>query len=104
VNGVDRSDQVRAFLAKEGISQQALAIMAKVSQSTVSRAVNRQALRPSPARIRLFTFMQEQGATPVPDPALRALTDIWDGSDEHATALAQLIRASEELWPNLARE
>jgi hypothetical protein len=33
--------------------------------------------------------------------ALDALAETWDGSEEHAVALAKLIRASRGLWPDL---
>jgi transcriptional regulator with XRE-family HTH domain len=102
MNEVDDGEAVRTFLAREALSQKELAKKAKVSQATVSRALNRQALRPGPARTRLFTFMQQQGVSAGPDSALRALSEIWDGSAEHAAALAKLVRASGELWPNLA--
>ena len=101
---MDEGEAIRTYLRQEGMSQAKLANMAKVSQATVSRAVNRQALRPSPARTRLFTFMQEQDLIAGPDPVLRAVTEVWDGSNAHAAALAKLVRVSGELWPKLARE
>jgi hypothetical protein len=38
-----------------------------------------------------------------PEAAIGAATEIWDGSDAHAEALAKLIRASAALWPDLVR-
>lgn len=105
MNDMNGQEEIRAFLEREGVSQAKLAKMANVSQPTVSRALSLEALRPSPARSRLFTFIQERAIiAPMPDPALRAVKEVWDGSTEHAMALAKLVRASRELWPKLAKE
>jgi ribosome-binding protein aMBF1 (putative translation factor) len=101
---VEVGELVRVFLEREGMSQAELAQRVGVSQATVSRAMNQQALRPSPARARLSTFMQEQKVEPGPDTAFRAVKEVWDGSSAHAAALARLVRASGELWPRLGRE
>jgi transcriptional regulator with XRE-family HTH domain len=93
---------VKDFLDREQISQQELATRANVSQSTVSRALRRPAVRGGAARSRLVAFMQQQGPrTARPESALHALEEIWDGSEAHAAALASLVRASVELWPRL---
>jgi hypothetical protein len=50
--------------------------------------------------------MQEHAAT-LPAEAgavLDAVRETWDGSQEHAAALANLILASGELWPRLGKE
>jgi hypothetical protein len=104
MNRVDEGEAIKTYLEREGVSQAKLAEMAKVSQPTVSRAVNRQAIRPSPARTRLFTYMQKQGLVDGPDPVLRAVNEVWDGSTAHAAALAKLVRVSGELWPQLGKE
>jgi len=98
----DLGDAIRALLEEESISQQMLASRALVSQSTVSRALKGTPERNSQARVRLVRFMQQYAARkPAPAPAHDALRDVWDGSSEHAVALAALLRASRELWPNL---
>ena len=33
-----------------------------------------------------------------------AMEQTWDGSDEHAEALAKLILASRDLWPKMRKE
>jgi arginine repressor len=101
---VELGEAVRIILEREGMTQAELAERVGVSQATVSRAMNQQALRPSQARARLFSFMQEQKVGPDPDPAFRAIREVWDGSTAHAAALARLVRASRELWPRLGRE
>jgi hypothetical protein len=45
--------------------------------------------------------MQQAVADLAPPPAVVALREVWDGSEEHALALAALIAASGELWPKL---
>jgi transcriptional regulator with XRE-family HTH domain len=102
---MDLQGAVKRFLAKEGITQEQLAARAEVSQSTVSRAMSRSWIRAGPARARLVSFMQAQGAfASPPTTVLEAVTEIWDGSQAHAAALATLVLASRELWPNLRKE
>lgn len=101
----DLGSAIRSFLRHEGVDQATLASRAKISQSTVSRAIHRQPQRNSKAYARLVRFMQQNAILDAkPDPALDALQDIWDGSAEHAAALASLIHASRELWPNLRED
>jgi hypothetical protein len=38
------------------------------------------------------------------DAVLDAVRETWDGSEEHAAALAKLVLASRELWPTLGKE
>jgi hypothetical protein len=47
--------------------------------------------------------MHEHALAAPPDTnvAFAALAETWDGSQEHAVALAKLIRASRGLWPDL---
>lgn len=98
------SSLVRAYLSSRHISQAELAERASVSQSTVSRAVVGHALRHGSAQSRLFTFIQHEGLVAPPSesgPArvLRAFSRIWDGTDEHAAAVARIIEACEGLRP-----
>jgi hypothetical protein len=50
--------------------------------------------------------MQKDALTTVAsnNPVMEAIRETWDGSDEHATALAHLIRASRELWASRGKE
>ncbi len=96
--------EIEALLATEGITQQALAKRAEVSQATVSRARNGPPVRIGAAHARLVRFMQQYSSSRSPAPAVEVLREVWDGTDQHALALAALLRASRELWPNLKPE
>lgn len=100
----DSGGTVRAFLARHGLSQAALAREAGVSQSSVSRAMTGRAFRRGRARSRLFVYMQQAEAAAQPALTLTAVSETWDGSEAHAEALAKLILASRELWPNMRKE
>lgn len=93
------------LLEREGISQKVLAERAGIHQSTVSRALKRQPQRKTAAYSRLCKYMQEDATATISssNPVMDALRDTWDGSDEHAAALAKLIVASRELWPTLGK-
>jgi transcriptional regulator with XRE-family HTH domain len=93
------------LLEREGISQKVLAERAGIHQATVSRALKRQPRRRTAAYARLCKYMQEDATATISssDPVMDALRDTWDGSDEHAAALAKLIVASRELWPTLGK-
>jgi predicted transcriptional regulator len=90
-----------SYLRITGDSQDDLAAKAGVSQSAVSRALSGPAERNGRARGKLFVFMQQALVGYAPPSAVAALNDVWDGSEEHADALASLISASGELWPQL---
>lgn len=95
-------DAIAEHLQREGISQKQLAERAGVNQSTVSRALQRTSLRRTAAHARLCTYMREH-TTASPDPLMDAVRETWDGSQEHAAALAKLVLASRELWPTLGK-
>jgi transcriptional regulator with XRE-family HTH domain len=104
---MDLARAINDLLTLEGITQEQLAYRAGVSQATVSRAMKKDAVRSGRARARLCKYMQGQAATrrsQSDDPVGNALAETWDGSPEHAQALAILIRASRELWPILHEE
>jgi hypothetical protein len=99
-------DEIAGFLAREGISQKSLADGARVDQATVSRALRREPARRTAAHARLCEYMQQHASGLPADaaPVLDAVRETWDGSQEHAAALADLILASRELWPGLGKE
>lgn len=97
-------DEIADFLAREGISQRVLAERAGVHQSTVSRALNREPRRRTTAYARLCSYMQLHATSRPADSLGDAVRETWDGSEEHAAALAKLILASRELWPTLGKE
>jgi len=103
---MDLSDVIADLLEREGISQSILAARAGVNQATVSRVLRRQPARRTAAYARLCSYMQQYaaGTTASVNPALGAVRETWDGSEEHAAALARLILASRELWPGLGKE
>jgi transcriptional regulator with XRE-family HTH domain len=91
-------------LENEGISQTELAHRVGVSQSTVSRALRNRPLRQGRARARLVSFMQQGGGGRGADRLQQAFRRVWDGSDEHAEALARIIAACEGLRPTASAE
>ncbi len=99
--GSDISRMISCYMRATGESQAAIARKAGVSQSAVSRALHGEAERNGKAKAKLFIFMRQALAGLAPQPAVVALSQVWDGSEEHALALAALIAASGELWPKL---
>jgi transcriptional regulator with XRE-family HTH domain len=93
------AEAIKLFQQAHKLTQAELAQRAGVSQSAVSRILSgRAAQREGRARRRLLELVGEGAGV---RPALTAVSEIWDGSDAHAQALAALIRASAELWPQL---
>jgi hypothetical protein len=91
------------FMRLNHLSQEAVADAASVSQSSVSRALKRVSKRHGKATTKLFTYMQQQSAAGFAgrgtDKVVEAFESIWDGSDEHAMAIARIIKASGGLLP-----
>jgi len=100
---MDLRAAIRAYMAREFVSQVEVAQRAGVSQSTVSRTLRQQPLYSGHARARLVMFMQKQ-AKGTTAPIQTALGLVWDGTDAHAEALADLITTSGRLWPGLRGE
>lgn len=93
---------LREVMRREGWSQREVAQRANVSQPTVSRMLSGREHR-GPAYRQLSIFIHKRAdSLQMPREALDALQQIWDGSDEHAAALAALISASGGLWPGLS--
>jgi transcriptional regulator with XRE-family HTH domain len=98
------SARLEAFLRDRSLSEQQMAEMAGVSQSTVSRARHGSPQRHGGARERLFTFLENElngsaTAGSGRDQVLNAFDRIWDGSEVHATAVAKVIQALDGLRP-----
>ena len=103
---MELKDAITDLLRREGLSQKELATRAGVHQTTVSRALRQIPARRGRAHARLCTYMQQHAAS-LPSEAgalVDAVRETWDGSQEHAAALADLILASGELWPGLGKE
>lgn len=92
--------RLKTTLAARKISQNALATAAGVDQATVSRILRKCPQRAGPAFSRLCIYatnIDEDGLRPDPSDSedlMNALRDVWNGSDEHAEALAEIIRAA----------
>lgn len=105
----DPAAQLHAFMTRRRLSQVALADVAGVSQSTVSRALRNAPLRHGEARSRLFTYAQISQLEMRHEPqgrnrVLNAFNGIWDGSDVHADAVARIIEAMAGLRPVISKE
>src|SRR5882672_11562814 len=87
------------YLRAKGLSQVEMARRAKVSQSTVSRALQQTAGRHSNARYRLFAYSglrEFVAAHPTNDgvgQVINAFNRIWDGSQAHAQSVVKIIQA-----------
>jgi len=100
----DLANRLRELMARESLTQAALAKLAKVSQASVSRALRSEAIRHGRAWRGLFSYIRQEGSpgddTPTGrDQVLAAFTQIWDGTEAHAAAVAKIIEATEGLGP-----
>jgi hypothetical protein len=93
-------DQLRDVLGAKGASQVSIAKDSGVSQATISRVLERCPRRNSKAFARLckYALLEEPSGMGAADPAtspllMEALRDTWDGTPEHAKALADILRA-----------
>lgn len=87
-----------------GLRQEQVAKAAKVSQSTVCRALKREYLRRSKSRVRLESYLSKTAlklnkTAKLPPDISRAVKDVWDKTERHAEILAKVIRALEGLAP-----
>ena len=98
------ANQLRVFMERRHLSQKVVAKRAKISQSTVSRALKGEIERQGRAKSKLFIYMQkeldEEGMQGKgKEKVISAFEAIWDGSEAHAVAIAKIINASKELRP-----
>jgi len=99
--------ELAAFLDSYPGTQRELAEMAGVSQSTISRALkgkirsrlsNGLCKLCNYAKIETHKRPPASGCDPRTNPHLiNALNTVWDGSDQHARALAKVIRSLKAL-------
>ncbi len=95
---MDVPAELESLLKHKGITQSELAERAGVSQPTVSRARRRVPGRNSRSYRQLCSYIRKElNEISLPNPACDAVVEIWDGSPEHAEALATLIRAAGNL-------
>lgn len=94
--------ELQARLKERGLRQETVAAEADVSQATVSRVLQRCPTRHGGAFRKLCIYADSLppmngriAAPPVRDAELlAALGEVWDGTPEHARALAAMIRAA----------
>jgi transcriptional regulator with XRE-family HTH domain len=97
-------DQLRFLMDGLSLRQDQVAKAAKVSQSTVSRALRRGYLRQSRSRVRLEYYLSKtelklHKRIKLPSDVTRAVREVWDKTDRHAAILAKVILALEGLTP-----
>jgi len=98
----DAAQRLRAFMNREGLSQETLAKKARVSQATVCRALKNESIRRGAARNRLFKYakitewMNYERSRKSRARVLLAFDRIWDRTDQHANAIARVIDALAE--------
>jgi hypothetical protein len=94
-------------MAKEGLNQVQLAKKARVSQSTVSRALDPSAstVRKGAARSKLFIYAGITEFSDGPelshgrDKVIEAFYQIWNNTEAHADAIARVMCALADLEP-----
>lgn len=85
-------------LKQAGITQAKLAEKLGVSQSQISRALSGNAIRPSRVFRAACEYAEMQGKSAAQggrlpnDELVAAIQEVWDGTSEHAAALAAVIR------------
>ena len=100
------SFHLHQLMAERGLSQEELAKVAGVSQSTVSRALNRTIRRRGAAYIRLCIYAgvvppgDFPGLAQAHETVLASFERIWDRTDSHAAAIAQVIDSLAALKPS----
>lgn len=85
----------RARMKELGVTQQELADALGIEQYKVSRLLAAKFKRPSPSFDRLCNYLKIDAplASGSLDPELyQAIQEVWDGTREHAAALASVIR------------
>jgi transcriptional regulator with XRE-family HTH domain len=90
---------------RKRLNQASLARAVGISQSTVSRVLNGTLKRQGAARRKLFDYAKINALTQIQESrkgcsqVIKAFERIWDGSEQHAAAVAKIIEALENLRP-----
>lgn len=93
-------------MRRERLDQAALADAAGVSQPTVSRALSRTPMRQGAAYRKLLAYIDARSGRQQPElergkrRVTSAFEKIWDGSEVHATIIAQIIEDLAGLRPS----
>lgn len=91
------------YLDRTGESQMQLAEAIGVDQATISRACRGVRQRRTKTYDLICAYMRQQPDWAEPNTAIGALNEVWDNTDQHDAALAGLILASKDLWPDLRK-
>jgi DNA-binding XRE family transcriptional regulator len=98
--------EINTFIEDTGLSQAELAKKAGVSQPTISRCIRNRRERFSSQCRKLVAYIRAHKRTssrPNYTPGVNRVTNafarIWDGSDAHARAIANVIDAMVDLRP-----
>ena len=88
--------QLREFMHKNSYSESRLSKEAGVPQPTLHRAL-RNPQRLTKTHIRLCKFAgialdPDESVKPRHDELLKAVMEVWDGTDEHAQSIVRLLR------------
>lgn len=90
---------VAQHLRRTGITQMRLSVALGVSQSQISRVLSGKSSKRSKLLHRICRYALESAETVTPeavrrnDELIESLAQIWDGTQEHAHALASVIRS-----------
>lgn len=93
--------RLREFMHENSYSESRLSREAGVPQPTVHRAL-RNPQRLTKTHIRLCKFAEialgpDESAKPRHDELVKAVMELWDGTDEHAQSIVRLLRAGATL-------
>ena len=82
-----------------GLTQVAISEALLIEQSQVSRVFSGKIRRSTPVFEKICKYVENAGSNPTPQDIaenhdlVQALREVWDGSSEHARALAAVIRS-----------
>jgi transcriptional regulator with XRE-family HTH domain len=95
-----KATELRSLRQKEGLSQAAVAKVAGISQSTVSRRERKPPQRHSDATYKLCSYAENELGTPAvaagKKGVQKAFDEVWNRSDAHARAISKIIEAFAE--------
>jgi DNA-binding LacI/PurR family transcriptional regulator len=103
----DARELVKRLLRERQLTQTQLAKKAGVHQSTVSRVTGKKkTVRQGRSKAKLLGYTRKELSGELAegeDKILTAFKSIWDGSEEHAAAIARVIGATADLRPQIPR-
>jgi len=104
----DASTLLKMIMDVTGLKQEAIAIKAGVSQATVSRMLRVAPKRRSEPQALLCKYIHDEAAVLMAKEkgreVMEAFARIWDGTDEHASAVVKIINALDGLRPSGKKE